>query len=375
MNAKETIQLVVEGKAPDNWAATRGVYADLTKWPHEVKYYVKCPKCGLVHGDFKSLRDAMSKKLCDTCNVEAINGLKDQVYDVVHDPEHKPKSMAKIVREDLEPFNPFDEPPEHEGVPVPSEDDPDLGVDATKGEIERLLLGNWLDVALRQFAEAEDVALTDIVIDDHWSERHGNYDPANMEETTAVQFEADARQYMMFKDHDAAEAFALERVKNDLNDEPGIFTQSWLKDFVNEDKLRQAIGDPNEEWENDVRGLYYEDLLDKMVEEGWVEADDPVFFKKNGDKRVETKARVAALNVYMEDYIDRRKPPAPDPWDWLQDIYGKDEAIKQAIEMAGIDIDKAAQSAVDTDGVAHFLSTYDGHEHELENGAVYYRTN
>lgn len=373
MNALETIQFVVEGKAPKNWATTRGIYGDFSRWPQEVKYYVKCPKCGLVHGDFKTMREAHAKKLCDLCNLDAINTIKDQVYDVVHDPEHKPKSMAKIVKED-ETFDPFDTPPETQGVPIPPEDDLDFTAD-TKSEIERLLLGNWLDIALRELAEALDCALTDLTINEHWSERHGNYDPANMEETTGVEIEAPGSTYVLFKNRDEAEKYAVERVSNDLNDMPESFTQSWIKDFVNEERLKNAIGDPNEEWEDDVRNLYYEDLLDKMVEEGWVEGDDPVFFKKNGDKKIETKNRVAALNVYMEDYIERRKPPAPDPWEWLEDIYGKEDAIKHAIEMAGIDIPAAAKDAVDTDGIAHFLAHYDHHEHELENGAHYYRTN
>lgn len=378
MNAREAIQLVVEARAPEGWATTRGVYANLSHWPHEIKYYVKCPKCGLVHGDFKNFREADSKKLCDICNVEAINDIKDQVYDVVHDPDYKPKSMAKIVKENLDDFDPFAEPPKPDplGVPPPPEDSTlDLDTDAIKGEIDRLLLGNWVDVALRDIAHEENIALSDIQINERWSEREGNYDPLNLQDTTALELEFEGGTYLLFKDSDEAEKYALKIVLCNLENEPEIFTQEWLKDFVNEDRLKEAIGDPNEDWDDEVRDLDYEDLLDRMVEEGYVEADDPVFFKKNGDKKVETKVRVRLLNNYLEDYVEKEKPPAPDPWDWLEDIYGKEEAIKQAIKMAGIDTAKAAQSAVSTDGIAHFIARYDGHEHDLENGAVYYRTN
>lgn len=376
MNAKEAIQLVVEAKTPEGWTTTRGVYGNFSNWPREVEYYVKCPKCGLVHGNFKTLRDAELKKLCDTCNIDAINAIKDQVQDVIHDPEHKPKSMAKIVHEDENaPFDPFDEPPELEGVPIPPEDEPDLGTDATKGEITRLLLNNWLDVAFRDLSEKEGIGLTDIEISRHQHHRGLDYDPDAPGDSTGVMIEFNGNEYLLFKDHDAAETFAINRVKSDLENEPEIFTQDWLKDFVNEERLKQAIGDPNEDWDEEVRNMDYEELLDKMVDEGFVDYDDTVFFKKNGDKRVETKLRVKLLNDYMEQYIEKNKPEPPDPWDWLQDVYGKDEATKQAIQMAGIDVDAAAKSAVSTDGVAHFIATYDGHENDLENGAVYYRTN
>lgn len=375
MNAREAIQLVVEARTPDGWATTRGVYANYSRWPHEVKYYVKCPKCGLVHGDFKSLRDAELKKLCNNCNVDAINAIKDQVQDVIHDPEHKPKSMAKIVHEDLEPFNPFDEPPsEHEtGVPIPPEDEP-LSTDATKGEITRLLLNNWVDIALRDLAHAENAALTDIEIDEHWSERHG-YEKDNPGNASAIQVTVNGEEFQVFQDYDTAEKYAVEVVKNDLETEPETFAGEWVKDFIDTERLTQAIGDPNEGWDDEVRGLGYEDLLDRMVEEDMIESDDLVFFKKNGDKRVETRQRAALLNDYLEKYAEEKKPQAPDPWDWLSDMYRKEDVIKEAIKLAGFDEEAAAKYAVNTDGVAHTLARYDHNDRELENGAHYYRIN
>ncbi len=378
MTALEAIQLVVEKKAPEGWATAVGVYANLTRWPHEVQYYVKCPKCGRVHGDFKSMRDAHAKRLCGGCDLEAIDKLKDQIVQVIDDPEKKVKPMAKIMGEGIEPFNPFDEPPQQpeEGVPIPPEDEPSLEPIDTKGEIERLLLGNWVDVALRQFADDESLDLSDIEIDENWSVQNGNFDNDNREEATAFKVDVGNVEWLIFKDDDAAEAYALEGVKNDLENEPGIFTQDWLKQFVDDEKLAEAIGDPNEDWEDEnVGNLDYEELLTKMVDDDYIEFDDPVFFKKNGDARVENKVRYQKLQAIKDDYVEREKPAPPDPWEWLEDVYGREEAAKQAIEMVGIDIDKAAQSAVDTDGWTHFVARYDGHSHNLENGAIYCRIN
>jgi hypothetical protein len=367
MNAREAIQLVVEDVAPSGWATARGVYANLSNYPREIQYYVKCPKCGLVHGDFRSMRDAHSKKLCDVCNLDAINRLKDEIQDVIHDPEHKPKEMAKLVGEALELFDPFDSPPENKGVPLPPEDEPTEPMD-TKSEIERLLLGNWVDVTLRQFADDENYDLTDLEIDDRW----GDYDSTDLESTTQFKIDVGDKGYVFFKDEDVAKNHALEMVHSDLESEPELFAQDWLRGFVDEEKLRNAIGDPYEDWDDEVRSLDYEELLDKMVEEGCVEDDDPVFFKKNGDKRIENRLRVQMLDQHMEIYIEREKP-SWEPWAWLEDVYGKEEAQKHAIEMAGIDIDAAAKSAVSTDGWAHFIARYDGHSYTLENGAVYCR--
>lgn len=377
MNAKATIQFVVEGKPPPGWAVARGVYANLSQWPHNVEYYLKCPVCGLVHGGFKSMRDAHAKRLCDQCNLDAINSIKDQVQDVIHDPDHKPKSMAKIVgneeksfAEAIDPFDPFDEPPAEmgQGVPLPPEDEPD-----TKSEIERLLLGNWVDVALREFCNDQNYELTDLEIDDRW--REGNYDKDDPESTTMFKVDVGRNEeWLFFKDSDEAESYALGMVRNDLENEPEIFSQDWLKNYVDEDKLREAIGDPHEEWEDDVRNLDYEDLLTKMVDENFVEYDDPVFFKKNGDPRSETPARAAALNVYMEDYITKEKPSF-DPWDYMEEIYGKEEAGAEAIKLVGIDVDEAAKAAISADGWQHFVARYDGESHDLENGAVYCRIN
>jgi hypothetical protein len=372
MNAKDAIQLVVEGKAPEGWATTRGVYANLSNYPREIKYYVKCPKCGLVHGDFTSLKDAHGKRLCDLCNLDAINKLKDEIQKVIHEPDHKPKEMAKIVGEAIERFDPFDEPPEGEGVPVPPEDEPYLEPTDTKGEIERLLLGNWVDVALRQFADEESHDLSDLQVDEHWGQ--GDYDPDNLEATTRFKVDVGNVEWLFFKDEDTAESYALEIVRTDLETEPGIFTRDWLRQFVDEDKLRAAIGDPHEDWENEIRDLDYDDLLDKMTEEGYVDDGDEQFYDEDGDHREETPELFKALDDIRDNFIEREKPTW-EPWEWLEDIYGKEQAQEEALKMVGIDVDAAAKDAVATDGWPHFVARYDGHSHTLEDGAVYCRVN
>jgi hypothetical protein len=368
MKALEAIQLVVEKKAPKGWSSALGIFGKYSGWPVSVEYYVKCPKCGKVHGDFKTMREAHAKRLCDTCDLEAIKDIKKQVAQV-NDPEHKVKPMAEIVKEAIDPteFNPFSEPPERapEGVPVPPEDEPT----DTKSEIDRLLLGNWVDIALRELAEDLNVPLTDIEILDY----DGDYTRENPDDTTHFTVKAD-HTYQVFKDEDTASEYALGLVKNDLQNEPEIFAQSWLEGFIDKEKLTDAIGDPYENWEEEeVGNLDYEELLSKLVDEGYIDFDDTVFFKKDGNARAENPGRAKKLEQLKEKYVEEKKPQPPDPFEYLEEIYGKDEAGKEALKLAPIDIDKAAKDAIQTDGWQHFISSYDGNYYDLGSGAVYVR--
>jgi hypothetical protein len=64
-----------------------------------------------------------------------------------------------------------------------------------------------------------------------------------------------------------------------------------------------------------------------------------------------------------------------DPMEYLEGIYGEKEAVEQAIKIAGIDIDAAAEDAIDTDGWQHFLARYDGNSDETKSGFVFWREN
>jgi hypothetical protein len=108
------------------------------------------------------------------------------------------------------------------------------------------------------------------------------------------------------------------------------------------------------DWERE--GL---DLPEDVYEEG--EEDD-------GDPRAPTQREAEEL---AEKQVEVE---LEDPMRYLEDIYGGDASAK-AIEIAGIDIDAAADDAVDTDGWEHFLARYDGNSYETGSGLVYWRVN
>lgn len=75
------------------------------------------------------------------------------------------------------------------------------------------------------------------------------------------------------------------------------------------------------------------------------------------------------LDEWRSDVAARLKD---DPKQYFEDEYGEWEPYKNVMQ---IDFAKAAQDAVDMDGVGHHLSSYDGEQIDLDRGAVAYRQN
>ena len=157
--------------------------------------------------------------------------------------------------------------------------------------------------------------------------------------------ELDGEEWMVFDDYDAAEQYAIDRIKEDLEDEPGIFNQSFIESHVYiTDTDKRLIA-------NDFADMLRESLEDEGLLEDEIE--------EQTDERYEEVKK--ALDDPIEFFVNE------------EGIYTQDELLKQ--NFISIDYDVAAQEAVNIDGVAHFLSTYDGNETELDSGAVAYRTN
>lgn len=60
---------------------------------------------------------------------------------------------------------------------------------------------------------------------------------------------------------------------------------------------------------------------------------------------------------------------------WFVDLFGQEEFSKWIADRNAFDVDAIAEWCVDIDGVAHFLSSYDGNEVDLGNGLYAYRVN
>jgi len=183
-----------------------------------------------------------------------------------------------------------------------------------------------------------------------------------------IEFE-DGSEYMIFDDYDTAEKFATDRVYDDLENEPEMFTQSWLENFITiSDTDRRIIA--QEESDNLVDNVYDDnDILDRAGQVNEYDAAE-------GDDEKQEKILDDAREYVREDEYDRIHDELSDPINYFIDEHGyykREELLKQPF--ISIDIDNAAKDAVATDGWAHFIATYDGEERDLPNGKVMARTN
>ena len=90
---------------------------------------------------------------------------------------------------------------------------------------------------------------------------------------------------------------------------------------------------------------------------------------EDGDVRSPTDEEIEAFAENMVS--DQLK----DPMEYLNDIFGREDAVKKAIEIARIDIKAAAEEAVSTDGAAHFMCSYDSDYDTSPSGFIYWRHN
>lgn len=183
--------------------------------------------------------------------------------------------------------------------------------------------------------------------------------------------------FQVFENDDAARAEAVSDVVCKLENEPGLFTQDWLESFINSESLRDSLY-------SDVESMMREDLehrisdaadkRDKLHYDS--NLDTSHFYDENDDPLELTPESEAAIDALWEDYVEAEATARlGDPVQYLKDIYGNEDGVKQAINIAGINYADAAESAVQADGWQHFLARYDGNSDDLPSGAVVVRTN
>ncbi len=196
------------------------------------------------------------------------------------------------------------------------------------------------------------------------------------------------REWIVFPDYDTAKEAALNKVREDLENEPGIFVQSWLRNFIKiSDTDRRIIA--SEEANNFVDEVFSEEDIIK-------EADIKSEIEEINERIAETEEiaeigdidKLLELEDKKEKLIDKAKEKVrEDKYDEIyksledpikyfvdeQGIYSIEDLLKQSF--IRIDVEKAAQDAVDTDGAGHFLDGFDSIGVELSSGAIAYGTN
>lgn len=225
---------------------------------------------------------------------------------------------------------------------------------------------NWFDEksVLREFCAAEGCKPSECSIEEDaglTSLRDGTYYTI----TCGHRIE-----YQMAKDANALRELAIAIVTQDLNDEPEIFNQGWLENWIDTAKLKREL-------ETDTHDNNYSYASEIGAKRFWEEAphhgidipDDVQAALDAGDEPRDPND--SELDAFAEDMTNDQ---LKNPMDYLRDIYGGD-AAKEALRIAGIDVEAAAENAIDTDGPEHFVARYDGKSHETKSHFVYWRTN
>lgn len=176
----------------------------------------------------------------------------------------------------------------------------------------------------------------------------------------------DFKEWYVVLNDDAAHELALALVKQDLEHEPEIFNQDFLQNHIDLDRLRRDL-------HSDTHSSNYDRLSEERTNDFWREADrygmDVPEEDEDGDLPDPDDSQIDELAGLITD------EQLKDPIEYLSDIYGDQEGLKQAMNIAGIDVEAAAEEAVSADGEGHFLSPYDGQTNETNSGFVYWRHN
>ena len=179
-------------------------------------------------------------------------------------------------------------------------------------------------------------------------------------------------EYMVFKDYDDAFEFAVDRVREDLEENPEYFNKDFLMSFIddNADYWREVFYEMDNGYADDIEsesGYEYENrLIDEMVEWDIMSVEEA---QSDDAESIAEEKKSEFVDALVEDKMGYGG------YKYYSENFGEEDAMKVAIQNRLIDIQEASEEAVNIDGVGHFLSGYDGNEIELSHGAYAFRTN
>ena len=184
--------------------------------------------------------------------------------------------------------------------------------------------------------------------------------------------EGDSAEYRVFETYAIAYNTAIEQVREDLEENPDYFNQDWLINWVDvDDTIENILEEYYRSYADDIAfeddSRYNNRLIAEMVANGLMTEEEAT--SEDADDIAEDNVD-NLVDLYVEENMEGDKGV-----EWYISNFGQDDFRDLVIDNNLIDISGASEDAVDTDGVAHFLSSYDGEEIELDNDVVAYRTN
>ena len=174
-------------------------------------------------------------------------------------------------------------------------------------------------------------------------------------------FTADGQEYVWIENEDEAERIATEIVGQDLEESPGNFNQTWLTNWIQLSSSMDRNYMALEEANAIVGNMDDNEILDYVGVE--IDSNDENYDKKVSDAREQI----------ISDKSDDIYEALGNPYNYFVESGLTDEKDYLEIVKKYIDIDGAAEDAIDTDGWAHFLSLYDGDYDTTPEGVVFFQ--
>lgn len=176
-------------------------------------------------------------------------------------------------------------------------------------------------------------------------------------------FETEDGEEYIVCDYDTAKELAEEDIK-ELYDEMGLdaFSENY-QDYILDNCVDESWFDDALREEADY--IYSEDNM----------SDDEIYDEAKGNGLVddveEDDADIDDLREQLADSYYGNW--SDDPIGWYKDNFD-DESFKHIVkENDLVDVDGVARDCILSDGIAHFIATYDGNEIELEDDLYAYR--
>lgn len=176
-------------------------------------------------------------------------------------------------------------------------------------------------------------------------------------------FETEDGEEYIVCDYDTALELAEEDVK-EVYDDLGMeaFTSNYrdyiFDNLVDEKKLDDMLYDFIEEYYNDA---YDEEILEYAEGHGMIDS----VYDYDGDI---DELRQKLIDADYENYEDN-------PSEYFKQFMNEKEYSEFIVEHDLIDLDDLARDCVMTDGIAHFIASYDEKEIDLGNDLLAYRVN
>jgi hypothetical protein len=181
-------------------------------------------------------------------------------------------------------------------------------------------------------------------------------------------------EYRVFKTEDDAEETAIQQVREDLEENPEYFNQDWLMNYIDgRDFFEEALTEMNDSYVQDIESETYKTkyanrLIDELVENGLMDEDDA---ESENAEELADDLKYDYVTLLTQEKLEEGN----DGLDYFINNFGEEETYKMVMDNNLIDIQEASQDAVQTDGIGHFLSSYDGETLYLSDDCVAYRIN